>query len=195
MIKYEEFISHLLNSARQCGLNPYLTKNLLETTTLDREFIFMCVPIDEEPPHLSRAQLSFHWDSMLTSESIYGGNCSLYHDETEECTHDELPNEAFIELEIEYQFEIDKDFQMRSELINSELFKLFEGNMPHGNIPYINWGAFVSNDGRGGISKVAAGHYWHIELENDDLEFDSIFIEIMENIKAINKLPFIKKNF
>ena len=195
MIRYEELIEQLLGSARRCGLNSYHSRNQVEITTLERKFTFLCVPIDEEPPHLTRAQISFHWDSMLTSESIYGGNCSLYHDETEDCTHDEFPNEAFTELEIEYQFEIDKDFQMKTDVINNELFNLFKRNMLHENIPYINWGAFVSNEGRSGISKVAAGHHWHIELENNDLDFDSIFLEILDNIKEIKELPFIKKNF
>ncbi|TLS49804.1 hypothetical protein FE782_22615 [Paenibacillus antri] len=195
MIKYEDFTNQLLQSARDSGLEPYYIKNKIETTSLERGFSFLCVPAIENPPHLIRAEVSFHWDSMMTAESIYGGNCSLYHDETEECTHDDLPNEAFTELEIEYQFEIDKSYLNNTDFINRELINTFQGNMVHNNLPFIRWEAFVNPEGNAGVSKVTAGHHWIVKLDEEEYDFEDIFLEINNNIKELSVLPFIKKSF
>ncbi|AJS58827.1 hypothetical protein [Paenibacillus sp. IHBB 10380] len=195
MIKYEDFTNLILQSASDSGLDPYHMKNQIDTISLERNFSFLCVPIDDNPPHLIRAEISFHWDSMLTAESIYGGNCSLYHDETEECTHDDLDNEAFTELEIEYQFEIDKNYLNKTDFINKELINTFQGSMTHNSLPFIRWEAFVNPEGKAGVSKVTAGHHWIIKLEEEEFDFEGIFLEINNNIQLLSDMPFIKKSF
>lgn len=195
MIKFEDFTSKLLQSARDSGVEPYSIKNQIETISLERSFSFFCVPENQSPPYLIRAGVSFHWDSMLTAESIYGGNCSLYHDETEECIHDDLPNEAFTELEIEYQFEIDESYLNNTDLINKELFRTFQGSMVHDNLPFIRWEAFVSPEGKAGVSKVKAGHHWIIKLDEEEFDLEEIFLEIKDNIQQLSTLPFIQRSF
>lgn len=193
MIKYEDFTDQLIKSARETGLDPYHIKNQIDTISLERGFSFLCVPIFKDPPHLIRAEVSFHWDSVMTAESIYGGNCSLYHDEAVECTHDDFISEVFTELVIEYQFGIDESYLVNTELINKELNNTFQESMDHNNLPFIRWEAYINPEGKAGVSKVAAGHHWTINLDEDEFDFEEIFLEIINNIHLLSELSFIKK--
>lgn len=67
----------------------------------------------------------------MTAES-FAGNCALYHGEEIECIHDELEKEQFVELYINYQFEVVSDFKTITDEINKEQMRIFHVNSEHG---------------------------------------------------------------
>ena len=183
----------MLETAKEVGLDAYLLRNNIETRTLEKGFSCLVIPIANKPPHSIRAEISFVWDATLTSESIYGGDCSLYHDETTNCIHYELDPEPFIELEIEYQFEIEQKNQLDGNKINQTLHELFLGIMNHRNLPTIKWEVAINGSNEVRISGVSASHYWHIKFLDEPIEFDEIFEEIEEVLKKLESIHFIKK--
>jgi len=191
MLTYEDVVKGFLKSAKNAGLNVYKIDHKIELTSLDREFICYCVPKENTPPHYIRAEVSFHWDSIMTAESVYGGNCSLYHDDCTECTHNDLEPNPFIELEIEYKFEVDVNIV---DLINNELHKdVFSKIMQHENIPTIRWQLITDRQGNKRISEIWANHHWLIEFNNGPIRFGGICNEICQVLKEIEKLNYIKK--
>ncbi|MGC8874586.1 MAG: hypothetical protein ACP5SI_09110 [Chloroflexia bacterium] len=88
-MRYEEVAGLLLRAAHQTGLHLYAIHSTLETAELDRRFSVRCLP-EKWPKELRLvAELSFEWDSALTSYTIMGTDrlCSLYHPLTEQCPH------------------------------------------------------------------------------------------------------------
>ena len=198
MLTYEGISNKLLTQIKKSGLRPYNIKNNIEINTLEKEFKCNCAAQDKNPPLISRAEITFGWDSILTSTSVYGNNCSLYHDESIECIHDELEADTFIELYIKYNIAVEKQFENQSDTIYNELMKLFRKNMNHDNLPIVRWNVLVNTSGQTIISSIVAEHFWEINLnENDDLDdlFYNIFEEVNYNLQDIVELPFIKKNY
>jgi hypothetical protein len=194
MLTYERIVQLLERAALNTDMDLYRAQHKIVMPEMDREFVAQCVPEEYKPPYFTRSEISFHWDSMMTSESVYGGNCALFHDETEECTHDDLENQSFIELEIKYHFDLIKDYERSTDLINAELIQLFEKYMQHENQPVLNWELVINKSmGMNLISNLSASHHWIFELDTEVLQFESIFMEIKEVLIEINKLPFIKK--
>lgn len=190
MLTYEVIRDTLLETAEEVGLDAYLIRNTIETQTLEKNFSCLVVPIENKPPHSIRAELSFAWDATLTSESIYGGNCSLYHNETIGCIHDELDPEPFIELEIEYQFEIKPENKSDGNKINQILYKLFSEVMDHANQPTIKWELAINTDKKVLISNISASHYWHIDFKDEPIDFEDILNEIVQVLKCLESLAF-----
>ena len=194
MLTYEQIRDSLLESASAIGLHAYIISNKIEIQTLEKEFSCLMVPAENDPPYPVRAEVSFGWDAILSSESIYGGNCSLYHNETTECIHDELDPEPFIELAIEYQFEIKPESEAVLNEINQTLFQLFSRIMNHRNLPTIRWEVAINNENEIIITRVSANHYWHVEFLDEPIVFDEIFEEVLEVLKNLESLQFIKKS-
>lgn len=192
MLTYEQITSQIINSIKSSGLEPYITKHTLELVTLEKEFECFCVVENKTPPFITRAEISFFWDSTMTSESIYGGNCALYHDESEECLHHEENIDAILELEIKYNIEAKEGFKEDTNLINSELLKVINTVMEHQNKPQITWELTINSSGRNFINSIKVHHYWNIELDNEGLELEGIFDEVRDMLINIERLPFIK---
>ncbi len=194
MLTYEQITTSLIQSLQNVGLKPYLINNKVEIATLEKEFRCNCVPNYTNPPYSTRAQLSFSWDSKMTAESIYGGNCSLYHDETEECNRYEVEAVPFIELQIDYHINVEEGFRLNTDVINNELLTIFKRNLGHKNIPGIKWELIINAQGKNVITSISAHHYWQIDFSDEPIEFEDILIEVKDNLESIQKLPFIKKN-
>lgn len=77
MLTYEEITSQIIEACKEVELNPYIVNNTLELKTLMKEFKCLCVTNDKKPPYITRAEIAFSWDSMMTSESIYGPKLML----------------------------------------------------------------------------------------------------------------------
>lgn len=194
MLTYEQITSQIINSMQFAGLNPYITKHNLELITLMKEFECLCIVENKKPPYITRAEVSFSWESMMTAESIYGGNCALFHDETEECLHCEENREAFLELDIKYNIEAKEGFKEETNLINTELLTVINTVMEHQNKPQITWEVALNNNGVHFVRSIKLHHYWNIEINDDDLELEEIFEEVHEMLINIDSLPFIKDN-
>lgn len=192
MLTYEQITSQIINSMKEAGLNPYIIKHNLELVTLMKEFECLCVVKDKRSPYITRAEISFSWDSTMTTESIYGGNCALFHDETEECFHDEENREAVLELEIKYNIEAKEGFKEESNLINTELITVINTIMEHQNKPQITWEITLNNNGVHFVRSINLHHYWNIDINDEDLELDWVFEEVREMLINIDKLPFIE---
>jgi hypothetical protein len=196
MITYEELVKQITDAGFHADINLYGVQHKIVMPQMDREFVAQCVPDHYKSPHLTRAQISFSWDSTMTSQSIYGGNCALFHNEMEECIHDELENQACIELEVEYHFQIMNDFERSTDLINTELIQLFDMHMAHENQPILNWGLIINKSrATSSVSNLSASYHWIFELEDEELSFDRVFMEIREVLIELNNLPFIKKTY
>lgn len=185
MLKYEDIVAKLNDAIVNANLDSYLVREKIELRSCNREYINICKTKDAKDGKI-RAEISFEWDSLLTTESVYGGNCSLYHDETEPCLHDELEPNPFIELEINYYFDIGD-----IELIDIEkvLSNVFDGTLEHNNRPLLRWSVLAGLDNNKKISKVYASYYWHIDLnEDEEIDFDGICIEIYQVLKALESL-------
>lgn len=194
MLTYEEIRNKIIQSAKVVGLNPYNINDKIELRTLMKEFQCSCVLNHKNPPYITRAEISFSWDSILTAESIYGPNCALYHDESEDCLHEEENSEAFIELEITYNIVAKEGFRTETDLINIELINTFNSVMLHDNKPQIKWELTINSNGENRISSITAYHFWHFELRDDELEFEEVFEEVYEVLKQIEGIPFIQDN-
>lgn len=128
----------------------------------------------------------------MTAESIYGGTCALYHDETEECLHEEEYREAVLELEIKYNIEAKEGFKEETSLINNELLTVINTVMEHQNKPQITWELTINSNGKNFVRSIKAHHYWNIEIADEKLELGGIFDEVREMLINIDKLPLLK---
>ncbi|MGG1519037.1 hypothetical protein ABE504_26740 [Paenibacillus oryzisoli] len=192
MLTYEQITSQILDSMKDAELNPYLIRHNLELITLMKEFECLCVVKNKKSPYVTRAEISFSWESIMTAESIYGGNCALFHDETEDCLHDDENREAVLELEIKYNIEAKEGFKEETNLINSELLTVINTVMEHQNKPQITWEVTLNSSGVHFIGAIKLQHYWNIEIKDEDLELTEIFEEVHEMLINIDKLPFVK---
>ncbi|TCP52563.1 hypothetical protein EV586_10944 [Tumebacillus sp. BK434] len=196
MLTYEQITSQILDSMKDAGINPYLIRHKLELVTLMKEFECLCVVKNKKSPYITRAEISFSWESIMTAESIYGGDCcALFHDETEDCLHDDENREAVLELEIKYNIEAKEEFKEETNLINTELLTVINAVMEHQNKPQITWVITLNNNGAHFISDVKLQHYWNIEIKDEDLELTEIFEEVHEMLVNIDRLPFVKDEF
>lgn len=194
VLTYEQITSQLIESMYNARLEPYVIREKLEINTLEKEFICQCAPDDHLPPYHTYAEVSFRWESVMTTESVHGGNCHLYHDETAACTHEELVKDTFIELNITYFFEVEEGFEVNTDVINGELMNVFETNMNHDNLPQIKWELTISSDGSNSISSITAHHLWFIEFDDLPIEFEDFLFEVRDVLDSIDQLPFIKKS-
>ncbi|SFH42192.1 hypothetical protein SAMN05660649_05146 [Desulfotomaculum arcticum] len=186
MLKYEDIVARLNDSIINANLDPYLIQEKIELRSCNREYINICKTRDAKDGKI-RAEISFEWDSLLTSESVYGGNCSLYHNETESCLHDELEPEPFIELEINYYFDM-SDIKI-IDYIEKALSNVFDSVMEHSNRPLLRWSMLTDLDNNKRVSEIYANHYWHIDLNKDEeIDFDGICIEIYQVLTALESL-------
>ncbi|KAA9022949.1 hypothetical protein [Niallia endozanthoxylica] len=199
MLTYDEITKKLLTQMRNVGLNPYNIKHNIEIQTLYKEFTCNCALLEKNLPHISRVEIGFGWDSSLTANSMYGSDCSLYHDDTMECIHDDLDADVWIELNIKYNIEVEKEYENETNTIYSELMKLFTDNMNHENIPHLKWNVMVNHAGQTLISSIDAKHYWEIPVSENKEDFDyvlgDIFNEVKNNLQSIDALPFIKRKY
>ena len=101
MLTYEEVASQLAFAATASGLELWDVRHMIDTATCDKEFSCFVSPQTSLNRH-GRAAMRFVWDVGYTVEAVYGGNCTLYHDEDAECTHDHLEPKPMIDLEIRF---------------------------------------------------------------------------------------------
>lgn len=195
MITYEDLVNELLFSIKNSGLTAYNIKQNIETRTLYKEFNCNSIITGTKAPHLVRAAIDFGWDSHLTSNSVYGNDCALYHDDFVKCPHDESNLEASIELHIGYNIEVKKGFEQDSNYIYNELLKLFEQIMDHENLPVIRWEVTSKMDGQAFMSSITAEHYWIIDVTDESICLDGIFLEVKNVLDGLLHLPFIKDQY
>lgn len=176
MVTYEELTHILIKSAKEAGLKAFNIKNMINTITCDREFSFLMVPAECENPEPLRAEISFHWDSAMTAQTVYGVS---YPD-------NELDQTA--ELQIKYSFEADSNI----DEVNVQLNEVFQTVMQHDNIPAIRWQLIVSNEGEKKITSIWAVHYWDVNLESD-VNVRSNFKEVYDVLKGMERLAFLRR--
>jgi len=186
MLKYEDIVARLNDAIINANLDPYYVQEKIELRSCNREYITICKTKEAKDGKI-RAEINFGWDNLLTSESVYGGNCSLYHDETESCLHDELEPEPFIELEINYYFDIG-DIKIIDH-IEKILSNVFDDVIEHNNRPSLKWSMVSDLDNNKGISEIYASYFWEIDLNKDEeIDFDGICVEIYQILKALELL-------
>ncbi|ABO49152.1 hypothetical protein Dred_0612 [Desulforamulus reducens MI-1] len=187
MITYEVLSHALIRSAKEAGLKAYNVKSMMNTITCDREFSFLCTPEESDEPYTVRAEIDFHWDSVLTAQTVYGNNRPVFDESSASVPSDELDTDFLVELQIKYSFEADENI----DKLNQELNRVFAKYMSHDNIPSIRWQLIVSNKGEQKITSIWAVHYWDINIKKD-VEFNQIFREIHSVLMGLKDLSFLK---
>lgn len=177
MITYETLSHILVKTAKEAGLKIFNIKNMVNTITCDREFSFLMVPGESEESQPLRAEISFHWDSVMTAQTVYGVSC----------VDNDL--EQSVELQIKYSFEANGNI----DDVNTQLNNIFAKVMKHDNIPAIRWQLIVSNEGEKKITSIWAVHYWDLNLENN-IDLSSSFREVYNVLRLMENLSFLKKN-
>ncbi|MFS8640586.1 MAG: hypothetical protein LOD90_07210 [Symbiobacteriaceae bacterium] len=191
MLRYEDLCDILFDSAERAGLEIRRVEHHVETQTMDRYCLFVCVPQGDEPPHRVRAEISFTWDSVLTAQSVYGGNCSLYHAEEDDCTHKEIQPDVFVELEIRYVFDVPSAEQV-PQLANTIKQILFE-QIDHDNIPEVKFVISVLPDGRVAVHEAYAVYVWEVDCNNEP-DVDDMFAEVHRIMTALIRSGYFPKS-
>lgn len=191
MLRYEELCDMIFEAAEKAGLEVHRVEHHLETQTLDRHCLLVCVPQGDEPPHRVRAEISFTWDSVLTAETVYGGSCSLYHAEEDDCTHKESEPDVFVEVEIRYVFEVPSAEHV-PHLANSIKQILFQ-QIEHDNIPEVKFVISVLPDGRVAVHEAYAVYVWEIDCRRTT-NVDDMLAEVHRIVTALIHSGYFPKS-
>jgi len=183
VLKYEQIRDLIMNDAFDAGLDVYNIRNYIEMETLDRTSKISCVPIGFKPGSGITAEISFDWDCMYSSESIYGSSCDLYHDEAVNCPHMEYEPDAFIELEIKFNFPVSKAEDIPE--IYRRIKKVLQNEISHNNYPQIKFEISVLADGRVVVHDSYAYMFWEVPFNDYDIDFSRIFNEIKNILIAL----------
>lgn len=183
MLTYERVYEELLNALEDAGLEIFDVQNFMEMGTCLKEFRCFCVPRGTPVPHEIKAEMAFLWDAVLTAEAVYGGNCSLYHDEHSYCTHKDLRPETYIELEIKYFFKA-QNFETAGALARS-VQTLIASQMDHQNYPEVKYELLVQPDQSVAIAQAYAFHWWELSLGGDKLQVAGIAREVHRVMQAM----------
>ena len=185
MLRYEQIKDFVLSDALEAGLDVYNMRNFIETETLDRTFKISCIPLGFKPGSGITAEISFNWDCMYTSESIYGSSCDLYHDDTVNCIHSEYTPEAFIELEVKYNFPVNNAAEIPDIYI--KLRDIIYKEITHNNYPQIKFEISVLADGRLVVHDSYAYIFWEISFDSYNIDFTDIFLEVKNTLIALQE--------
>lgn len=185
-VGFEQLMGILLWAAAQQKLNLYNISTQIDTTTLERSFEANAVPADWELPYSPRAKLSFSWPAEYTSLSVYSDEalCSLYHDESEFCTHEPGSAEMFVELEIDYVLpssvaaSLDSDEGI--EKTARQLRQAFIEEVNHDNIVHV-WATAHYGGDQISLTEIKAHYYWTLEEELHNLP---LLAEVLMSICA-----------
>jgi len=192
MKTYETMCDLLLNAVEDAGLSIASVEHYIETITLDKEFIFVCVPEGEEDSPKVRAEISFVWDSTLTAASVYGqgrsphGAGSDLELDTPPLNLDMLPigGSPVVELYIKYQFEVPS--AERVPELADRLRSILRGVIGHENFPEVRFEVSVLPDGKVVVDDAFAFYWWQVDLGRDvEGEFDEIMREVHHVLSAL----------
>lgn len=190
MLRYEQIRDSVLSDALEVGLDVYNMRNYIETETLDRTFKISCIPLGFKPGSGITAEISFNWDCMYTSESIYGSSCDLYHDDTVNCIHSKYTSEAFIELEVKYNFPVNNAAEIPD--IYSKLKNIIYKEITHKNYPQIKFEISVLADGRLVVHDSYAYIFWEISFDSYNIDFTDTFLEVKNILIALQESNVFK---
>ncbi|MCL5677556.1 MAG: hypothetical protein M1602_06840, partial [Firmicutes bacterium] len=168
MQTYEAICDLLLDGAEDAGLFVASVEHYIETITLDKEFIFICLPPGERTSPRVRAEISFVWDSTLTAASVYGQPRRLPDPGDEMDLAPPAPalgdlplgplGHPLIELYIKYQFNVPN--AERVPELADRLRRILRGVIDHENFPEIKFEVSVLPDGK--VVLQCEGHVFHL---------------------------------
>lgn len=184
MLTYEEVAGQLAFAAAASGLELWDIRHMIDTATCDKEFSCFASPQSSLNRH-GRAAMRFVWDVGYTVEAVYGGNCSLYHDDDEDCTHHHLEPKPMIDLEI--RFDLGRPpagevagFAQRVRECLSEVIR-------HGNLPEIRVELAIHPDERVSVHEAYAEYVWTMEFGSEPLDFRDIMEEVRDILVALQE--------
>ncbi len=184
MLTYEDLWDMMVSDAEGAGLEVYMIRNTMETTTCEREFRMFCAPTDAAPPYNVYAELGFVWEVDQTAASVYGPDCSFYHDEGEACPHQNAEPQGFVELEIRYSLG-----RPQAQLVPSiamEIREVLQECIQHQNFPQIQFLVSVLPDDRVVIHEAYATYHWEIEFYDEPVDFAGIMEEVRTVLERLN---------
>lgn len=187
----EQLIGTLIWSTTEAKLRLYGMSTTLDTTTLERRFSAMCVPSEWQSPFELRAEINFSWPAEYTSLSLYGDEalCALYHDDEEECIHNEEPADVFVELEIEYHLPYGFVHALNSdegiERVARRIQQAFREVVDHENLVRVEVKATYSNNHLN-LMSMKARHHWTLDEELHDLPLlSAVLLSISREVRQV----------
>lgn len=192
MKTYEEICDLLRGAAEDADLEVASLEHYIETVSLDKEFIFVCLPPGERPNNKVRAEISFVWDSTLTAVSVYGaprhGHAGDHGQlEGEPLNFASVPlgeEEPFFELYIKYLFDVPS--AERVPELADRLRQILHGVIDHDNFPELKFEVSVLPDMKVAVDDAFAFYWWQISLDPDvDLSFTGVMGEVRRVLLAL----------
>ncbi|MGE5590779.1 MAG: hypothetical protein ACM3ZA_09230 [Bacillota bacterium] len=192
MKTYETVCDLLLNAVEDAGMSIASVEHYIETITLDKEFIFVCVPEGQEDAPRVRAEISFIWDSTMTAASVYGqgrgphGSGPDLQLDAPSLNLDVLPINAqpVMELYVKYQFEVPS--AERVPELADRLRSILRGVISHENFPEVRFEVSVLPDGKVAVDDAFAFYWWQVDLGGDvEREFEDITGEVRQVLSAL----------
>ncbi len=199
MKTYEEIYDLLLDAGEGVDLQVASVEHYIETVSLDKEFIFVCVPPGERPSHKVRAEISFVWDATLTAASIYGLRPSSHaggHGQgaspemlsPEMLSFGDLPlatdDEPYFELYIKYLFEVPTAERVAE--LSDRLRRILHTVIDHDNFPEMKFEVSVLPDNKVVVDDAYAFYWWQISLaEGAELDFTGVMTEVKRVLEVL----------
>lgn len=186
MQTYEQITGDLLESLVDSNLSVFAVEQDMEQSTATRTFTCYCTTENADPDSKYQAVLTFQWDAILTHLSLFGDVCSIYHSEKDECIHQKLEPEAFIELEIKYLLPEPAENTPPQDLavLANKYADVIKPQIRHKNFPDIFFELGFSETGSTYIRQAFAHHFWHIDL-NEEVTFGAKTKEINRILSAL----------
>jgi len=190
---YEEVSADLIEAIDGAGLFVEDVRHHLEPSVGERRFECTIRLSPSEPPSRYHVHLSFVWDALLTYVAAYGpgADCELYHDddEAQECPHQQLTPQPFVELEAEFVlgdggYELHDIDEVSSwvETVQGLLAKAFsDDDRPSVHVGIASLGATTL------VEKFTAEHSWLLDFERPP-DFAGIARQIQTALKLVPQL-------
>jgi len=184
LLRYEEICQDFLDAAENAGLFVHGVRHIMDIITCDREFRCTCAADESEKPPRIWAEISFGWESILTAESVYGDDYSVY----KKSISGHLPfkrdlPKPFIELEIRICFET-AQFE-EAGILARQIQNLINGLITHENQPQIKFEVSILPEGRVVIHDSYIYYWWLIDFQDERIEFLPICEEIRLILEAL----------
>lgn len=194
MKTYEEICDLLLDAAEGSDLQVATVEHYIETVSLDKEFIFVCVPPGDRPANKVRAEISFVWDATMSAASVYGlrpgthlgGHGSGINPETLGLgdLHLTPETEPFFELYIKYLFEVPT--AERVPELSDRLRQILHTVIEHENFPEMKFEVSVLPDNKVVVDDAYAFYWWQISLaEGTLLDFTGVMTEVKQVLEVL----------
>ncbi len=173
---YEQLVGLVLWSATENKLRIHDVSNMLNTTSLEREFSARCAPVEwEETPETElEAKFSFSWPVDFTTLSMYGdaGVEALYRGSLMGLSLEPGSAAIFVEFLIEYSlpdaFVATLNTDEGVEAVARRIRQVFSEVASHDNIVHIKAEAHFSGKSLD-LTAITAFHGWTLEDELYDL--------------------------